>query len=111
MNYDNAIAQMKKGVLDMCILSILNEKDAYPSDIIQRLKESDLIVVEGTLYPLLSRLKNSGLLDYYWIESPFGPPRKYYKVTDSGKLFLTQLLNSWNSFVQNVNQSLNQIKL
>ncbi|NOT36384.1 MAG: PadR family transcriptional regulator [Saprospiraceae bacterium] len=107
MNYDNAIAQMKKGVLEMCILAILNQKDAYPSDIIQRLKESDLIVVEGTLYPLLSRLKNSSLLDYYWIESQFGPPRKYYKITESGKLFLDQLLASWNSFVLNVNQSLN----
>ncbi|MCC6815220.1 MAG: PadR family transcriptional regulator [Saprospiraceae bacterium] len=108
MNHDNAIAQMKKGVLDMCILSLLNQKDAYPSDIIVKLRESELIIVEGTLYPLLSRLKNSGLLDYYWIESPFGPPRKYYKITEQGKSFLMQLLNSWNSFVQNVNQSINQ---
>lgn len=109
MNNDNAIAQMKKGVLDMCILSLLHEKDAYPSDIIVKLKESDLIVVEGTLYPLLSRLKNYGLLDYYWVESPFGPPRKYYKITIEGKNTLNQLKSSWTSFVQNVNQSLNQI--
>ncbi|MEP7196039.1 MAG: PadR family transcriptional regulator [Saprospiraceae bacterium] len=107
MNYDNTIAQMKKGVLDMCILSLLETTDAYPSDIIHKLKESDLIVVEGTMYPLLTRLKNSGLLEYYWIESNSGPPRKYYKITESGKVSLNLLRTGWNSFVSNVNQSLN----
>ncbi|MFN8280504.1 MAG: PadR family transcriptional regulator [Saprospiraceae bacterium] len=107
VNYDNAIAQMKKGVLDMCILSILAAREAYPSDIIQTLRHSDLIVVEGTLYPLLNRLKNAGLLDYSWRESTSGPPRKYYRITEEGQHFLKELHSSWTNFVSNVNQSLN----
>ncbi len=107
MNYENTTAQMKRGVLEMCILSILEWEEAYPSDIIQKLKKSDLIVVEGTLYPLLSRLKNAGLLDYYWQESNSGPPRKYYKITDKGKSSLSVLLAEWKAFVANVNQSIN----
>lgn len=106
MKLENTIAQMKKGVLEMCILSILNQKDAYPSDIIQHLKSADLIVVEGTLYPLLTRLKNFGLLEYYWQESSSGPPRKYFKITDHGVDALGTLMESWNQFVQGVNQSL-----
>ncbi len=112
MNFDNAIAQMKKGVLDMCILSILSKKEAYPSDIIQILRQSDLIVVEGTLYPLLSRLKNAGLLDYYWQESNAGPPRKYYRITDIGRSNLENLVREWHQFVHNVNLSIeNKIEL
>lgn len=107
MKLENTIAQMKKGVLEMCILSILNQEgEAYPSDIIQKLKEADLIVVEGTLYPLLTRLKNYGLLDYHWKESTAGPPRKYFRITDQGKESLTTLTESWNQFVQGVNQSI-----
>ena len=84
-NLENTQAQMRKGVLEFCILSILSNQEVYPSDIISRMKESKLIVVEGTLYPLLTRLKNAGLLQYRWIESKSGPPRKYYSLTPLGE--------------------------
>lgn len=103
---ENAIAQMKKGVLEMVILSIISKEEVYPSDIINKLKSADLIIVEGTLYPLLSRLKNNGLLDYSWRESNAGPPRKYFTTTNQGKEYLQTLVDSWNQFVQSVNQSL-----
>ncbi len=106
MKLENTIAQMKKGVLEMCILSIINNNEAYPSDIINQLKRGELIVVEGTLYPILTRLKNFGMLDYYWQESTSGPPRKYYKITELGRESLTQLIENWNQFVTGVNQSL-----
>jgi PadR family transcriptional regulator, regulatory protein PadR len=106
MDLENAKAQMRKGVLEMCILAIISEEEVYPSDIIMRLKENDLIVVEGTLYPLLTRLKNDGLLDYSWRESTNGPPRKYFKVSDLGKQFLEGLTNSWQQLVQSVNQTI-----
>ena len=106
MKIENSIAQMKKGVLEMCILSIINQEQAYPSDIIQKLRLSELIVVEGTLYPILTRLKNSGLLEYHWKESNAGPPRKYFTITESGKEALNILSGSWTQFVQSVNQSL-----
>lgn len=106
MKTDNAIAQMKKGVLEMCILSIINQEAAYPSDIIQKLRASELIVVEGTLYPILSRLKNSSYLEYHWKESQAGPPRKYFTVTESGKQALMVMLESWDHFVNCVNQSI-----
>lgn len=105
MNSDNNIkAQMRKGVLELCILSILNNHDAYASDLISKLKEYDLIVVEGTLYPLLTRQKNAGLLKYRWEESTQGPPRKYYSLTDEGKNVLEGLNHSWNELVNSVNQ-------
>jgi len=103
MNTDNAQAQMRKGVLEFCILSILSRGDAYASDIINELKKSKLIVVEGTLYPLLTRQKNAGLLSYRWEESLQGPPRKYYALTDEGKAFLQELTDSWNELVNAVN--------
>ncbi len=103
MNLENAKAQMRKGVLEFCILSILSRGDAYASDIIKKLKESELIVVEGTLYPLLSRQKNAGLLSYRWEESPQGPPRKYYALTDKGKEFLKELSSSWSELMDAVN--------
>lgn len=99
---------MRKGVLELCILAIIEEDEVYPSDIITRLKANDLIVVEGTLYPLLTRLKNDGLLDYTWRESNAGPPRKYFKITDLGKQFLDALSSSWNQLVQSVNQTVNK---
>ena len=105
MKLENTKAQMRKGVLEFCILSIIAEAEAYPSDIIQRLKEYQLIVVEGTMYPLLSRLKNAGLLGYNWKESTSGPPRKYYHLTDDGKTFLDGLKATWNHLVNVVNQS------
>ncbi|MEO5905361.1 MAG: PadR family transcriptional regulator [Saprospiraceae bacterium] len=95
MNIDNAKAQMRKGVLEMCILSLLSVEEMYTSDIIDKLKNSRLVVVEGTLYPLLARLKNAGLLQYYWQESTSGPPRKYFKITEEGHSFLKDLRDSW----------------
>ncbi|MBL7110627.1 MAG: PadR family transcriptional regulator [Bacteroidales bacterium] len=103
MNVENAKAQMRKGVLEYCILSILAENDAYATDIINTLKASKLIVVEGTLYPLLTRQKNAGLLSYRWEESTQGPPRKYYALTEKGKEFLKELVASWNELVDAVN--------
>jgi PadR family transcriptional regulator PadR len=99
MNIENAKAQMRKGILEYCILSILSKNDAYASDIIKELKEARLIVVEGTLYPLLTRQKNAGLLSYRWEESTQGPPRKYYTITDIGHKFLDDLHQSWNELV------------
>ena len=81
MNVDNVKSQMRKGMLEYCILLLLHREPSYASDIIQKLKDAKLIVVEGTLYPLLTRLKNDGLLSYEWVESTQGPPRKYYKLT------------------------------
>jgi PadR family transcriptional regulator PadR len=104
MNIENAKAQMRKGVLEYCILSVLSEGDAYASDIINRLKEVRMIVVEGTLYPLLTRHKNAGLLAYRWEESQQGPPRKYYSITDTGKIFLDEMDNSWNELVSSVDK-------
>lgn len=93
---ENAKAQMRKGILEYCILSMLKNCDAYASDIIQELKQVELIVVEGTLYPLLTRLKNAGLLKYRWEESRQGPPRKYYALTEEGDLFRKELDESWS---------------
>jgi PadR family transcriptional regulator, regulatory protein PadR len=101
-NLENAQAQMRKGVLEFCILSILSKEEIYPSDIIARMKTSRLIVVEGTLYPLLTRLKNAGLLKYRWEESKSGPPRKYYSLTDEGRKFLGELQGTWNELVEAV---------
>src|SRR3954470_4878337 len=102
-NLENTQAQMRKGVLEFCILSILSQEEVYPSDIISRMKQSKLIVVEGTLYPLLTRLKNAGLLQYRWQESKSGPPRKYYSLTELGKKFLGELRTTWNELVEAVN--------
>jgi PadR family transcriptional regulator PadR len=100
MNTEKTISQMRKGVLELCILSIISESDdAYASDILEKLKESKLIVVEGTLYPLLTRLKNDGMLSYRWEESKSGPPRKYYKITEIGEAVLKELTVGWNELV------------
>ncbi len=96
MNVDNTQAQMRKGILEFCILSILNKQEAYPSEILEHLKQAKLIVVEGTLYPLLTRLKNIELLTYRWEESTSGPPRKYYSITEKGKQTLNALQTTWN---------------
>lgn len=103
MNIENTKAQMRKGVLEYCILSILQHGDAYTSEILEKLKDAKLLVVEGTIYPLLTRLKNAGLLLYRWEESTSGPPRKYYGLTDTGKLFLTELNSTWSDLVNAVN--------
>lgn len=103
MNAENTKAQMRKGVLEYCILAIISGNEIYASDIIDKMKDAKLLVVEGTLYPLLTRLKNSGLLGYRWIESASGPPRKYYTLTDEGKEFLDELHATWDELVQSVN--------
>ena len=109
MNIENAKAQMRKGILEFCILSILNKRDLYTSDIIKALKDNDLIVVEGTLYPLLTRQKNAGLLQYRWEESTQGPPRKYYALTEIGKAYLKELDASWEDLIKSV-QSIKNYK-
>ncbi len=105
MNLENTKVQMRKGILEFCILSIIDKDEVYPSDIIQRLKEARLIIVEGTLYPLLTRLKNAGLLSYRWEESKSGPPRKYYKLTPLGEQFLNELSKTWEELVNAVNST------
>lgn len=105
MNTEKNISQMRKGVLELCILAIIfRNGDAYASDILERLKEAELIVVEGTLYPLLTRLKNEGLLSYRWEESKSGPPRKYYQITPGGEALYTELTTGWNELVAAVDQ-------
>jgi len=105
MKVENTKAQMRKGVLEYCILSILAQGELYPSDIIGKLKDAKLIVVEGTLYPLLTRLKDAGLLTYRWEESRSGPPRKYYKLTAVGDKFLTELDQTWDELSQAVKKT------
>ena len=104
MNTENTKAQMRKGILEFCILSLINEKEMYVSDLIDELKKGKLDVVEGTLYPLLTRLKNGEFLSYRWEESTGGPPRKYYQLTEKGKLFLAELQKTWNELTDSVNQ-------
>lgn len=103
MNSENTKAQMRKGILEFCILTIVSKGDTYSSDIIKEMKDAKLIIVEGTLYPLLTRLKNAGLLTYKWEESTLGPPRKYYRITEEGTSFLTELVNTWEELVNSVN--------
>ena len=104
MNTENTKAQMRKGILEFCLLSLINEREMYVSDLIDELKNGKLDVVEGTLYPLLTRLKNGEFLSYRWEESTGGPPRKYYQLTEKGKIFLAELLNTWNELTDSVNQ-------
>ena len=104
MKIENTKAQMRKGVLEFCILSILNSGDAYTSEILSSLKSAEMIVVEGTIYPLLTRLKNAGLLTYRWEESTSGPPRKYYVLTENGGMFLKELDKTWSNLIKSVNQ-------
>ncbi|MFP2994446.1 PadR family transcriptional regulator [Spongiivirga sp. MCCC 1A20706] len=95
MKIENTKAQMRKGVLEYCILSIIQDEDKYASEILGTLKDAKMLVVEGTIYPLLTRLKNAGLLNYRWEESTSGPPRKYYQLTEIGQKFLTELNHTW----------------
>lgn len=108
MEPERNTAQMRKGVLELCILSIVSRDDAYASDIIGKLKTARLIVVEGTLYPMLTRLKNEGLLSYRWEESTQGPPRKYYRITDKGNVELQEMAASWRELVEAVEQLINR---
>ena len=102
INTENVRSQMRKGVLEYCILSILDKKEAYASSIIDELKSANMIVVEGTLYPLLIRLKNQGSLTYRWEESPQGPPRKYYCISEAGHALLVEMDASWTDLVETI---------
>ena len=102
MSLENTQAQMRKGILEYCILSILARGEAYPSEILEALKDAKLLVVEGTLYPLLTRLKNDELLSYRWEESNAGPPRKYYHITNDGNTFLSELDKTWTELSEAV---------
>ena len=108
MNIDNTQSQMRKGILEYCIMAILEQREAYPSEILTLLKDAGLIVLEGTLYPLLTRLKNADLLNYRWEESQSGPPRKYYIITDEGRAFYEELTNTWNQLNQAVTKITNK---
>ncbi|HEY1032216.1 MAG TPA: PadR family transcriptional regulator [Flavipsychrobacter sp.] len=104
MNVENTESQMRKGLLELCILGIIQkEQEAYPSDILEQLKQARLVVLEGTLYPLLTRLKNADMLTYRWEESTSGPPRKYYALTETGRSFYTQLKQTWDELSTAVN--------
>lgn len=102
MDLENAKVQMRKGILEFCILHIISRGEIYASDMLDELTSAKIMVVEGTLYPLLTRLKNSGLLDYKWVESTSGPPRKYYVLTNDGKTFLDTLQISWSELLESV---------
>ena len=102
MNIENAKSQMRKGMLEYCILLLLSERAAYASDIIQKLKEANLLVVEGTLYPLLTRLKKESLLSYEWQESFQGPPRKYYALTAEGSQALSEMDATWSALSRTI---------
>jgi PadR family transcriptional regulator PadR len=106
MKIENTKAQMRKGLLELCVMSIISQKEAYPSDILEELKEAKLIVVEGTLYPLLTRLKNAGFLSYEWQESQAGPPRKYYQLTPEGETFVRDLTRAWEDLKHSVEQTI-----
>jgi len=99
MNLENTKVQMRKGILEYCVLSIITQGEVYASDILSTLKDARIIVVEGTLYPLLTRLKNSGLLSYQWKESTSGPPRKYYQLTPLGVKFIKELDTTWQDLI------------
>ena len=103
MREDNAKIQMRKGILDYCILAILASGDSYAPAIIAELKKAEMIVVEGTLYPILTRMKNAGYLTYRWEESPQGPPRKYYTLTEDGRAYLATLDEAWDKMVEQIN--------
>jgi PadR family transcriptional regulator, regulatory protein PadR len=103
MNIENTQSQMRKGVLEFCILSVIQRGEVYPSDIIEEMKRANLNILEGTLYPLLTRLKNADLLTYRWVESSSGPPRKYFSLTDKGAAFYKELEQTWNEMASSVN--------
>ncbi len=102
MNIDNTASQMRKGVLEFCILSVIKQGEAYPSDIIEKMKAANLNIFEGTLYPLLTRLKNAEFLTYRWVESNSGPPRKYFSLTEKGAAFYKELEATWNELANAV---------
>ncbi len=108
MDLENAQVQMRKGILEFCILHIISRGEIYASEILYELINAKIMVVEGTLYPLLTRLKNAGLLDYKWVESSSGPPRKYYVLTETGKIFLDNLNTTWTELASSVHTIINK---
>ena len=108
MNIENTQSQMRKGVLEFCILSIIKRGEAYPSDIIEEMKSANLQILEGTLYPLLTRLKNADLLAYRWVESSGGPPRKYFTLTEKGAAFYAELESTWKEMSGAVERVINK---
>lgn len=106
MKTEKVNAQMRKGVLELCVLSVISDQEVYTSDILSELKDAQLLVVEGTVYPLLTRLKNDGILKYRWEESKSGPPRKYYSLTEQGTEVLNSLKDNWNQLNKSVKQLL-----
>ena len=108
MNIENTKQQMRKGILEFCILSVLKDQDLYASEILEHLKQAKLLVVEVTLYPLLTRLKNAELLQYRWEESTGGPPRKYFTLTEEGVAFLEELKLTWNELQHAINTVTNK---
>jgi PadR family transcriptional regulator PadR len=102
MNIENAQVQMRKGILEFCILQIISRGEVYASDMLEELTSARIMVVEGTLYPLLTRLKNAGFLDYKWVESTSGPPRKYYVLTEDGQVFLNAMQITWEELSESV---------
>jgi len=106
MNMEKINAQMRKGVLELCVLSVISDREVYTSDILASLKEAEMLVVEGTVYPLLTRLKNDGLLKYRWEESTSGPPRKYYSLTPEGTTAFEKMRGHWEKLNQSVNRLL-----
>lgn len=102
MNIENTQSQMRKGVLEYCILSIIRRGEAYPGDIIDEMKNAGLQLLEGTLYPLLNRLKNAEVLTYHWVESTSGPPRKYFRLTERGEQFYVLLEATWTELTTGV---------
>ncbi len=103
MNIDNTQSQMRKGIHEFCILSIIRNGEAYPSDIVEKMRDANLSILEGTLYPLLTRLKNAGMLSYRWVESSSGPPRKYFSLTETGEAFYQELFTTWQELSTAVN--------
>lgn len=108
MNIDNTQSQMRRGILEFCILSVIRRGEAYPSDIVEEMKAAKMLVLEGTLYPLLTRLKNAGMLTYRWVESNSGPPRKYFSLTEQGIAFYKELEDTWNELAFAVNSLKNK---
>jgi PadR family transcriptional regulator, regulatory protein PadR len=108
MNIENTQSQMRKGILEFCILSIIRRGEAYPSDIVEEMRAANLQILEGTLYPLLTRLKNADMLTYRWVESNSGPPRKYFLLTDKGDTFYKELEQTWNELSNGVNALANK---
>ncbi|HLF46746.1 MAG TPA: PadR family transcriptional regulator [Chitinophagaceae bacterium] len=103
MNIENTQSQMRKGILEFCILSIIRRGEAYPSDIVEEMRAANLQILEGTLYPLLTRLKNAEMLSYRWVESNSGPPRKYFSLTEKGESFYNELQTTWQELANGVN--------